>query len=101
MKNKLSIDKERIRTFCEAHGVRRLSLFGSVLTDRFGPASDVDVLVDFLPDRIPGFFKLAALETELSELFGGRKVDLRTPEDLSRHLRDRVLAKAEVQYARG
>ncbi len=101
MKNNLSIDKEMLRAFCEAHGVRHLALFGSVLTDRFGPSSDVDVLVDFLPDRVPGFFKLAALEGELSELFGGRKVDLRTPQDLSRHFRDKVLATAEVQYARG
>lgn len=101
MTNRLSIDKDKIRAFCEAHGVRRLSLFGSVLTDRFEPTSDVDVLVDFLPDRVPGFFRLAALEAELSGLLGGRKVDLRTPEDLSRHFRQQVLAAAEVQYARG
>jgi len=101
MTNRLSVDKEKVRAFCEAHGVRRLALFGSVLTDRFGPASDVDVLIDFLPDSVPGFFKLADLEAELSRLFGDRKVDLRTPEDLSRHFRQQVLAAAEVQYARG
>ena len=98
---RLHIDQEKIRAFCEAHGIRRLSLFGSVLTDRFGPESDIDVLVDFLPDHIPGFFKLADIEAGMTELFGQRKVDLRTPQDLSRHFRDKVLATAEVQYARG
>ncbi|NQV34777.1 MAG: nucleotidyltransferase domain-containing protein [Phycisphaeraceae bacterium] len=99
-KQRLTIDEEGIRVFCETHGISRLSLFGSVLTDQFGPESDIDVLVDFLPDRVPGFFKLAALEVSLTELFGHRKIDLRTPQDLSRHFRDKVLATAEVQYAR-
>jgi len=98
---RLNIDLEKIRAFCEEHGIARLSLFGSILTDQFGPESDIDVLVDFLPDRVPGFFKLAAIERGLAELFGQRKVDLRTPQDLSRYFRDKVLATAEVQYARG
>jgi len=96
----IKYDREQIRAFCETHGVSRLSLFGSVLTDQFGPESDIDVLIDFLPDCVPGFFKLAALEADLTELFGHRKIDLRTPQDLSRHFRDEVLANAEVQYAR-
>jgi len=61
----------------------------------------VDVLVDFEPGRTPGFFKLFEMEEELSGLFGGRKVDMRTPEDLSRYFRDKVVAGAEVQYVRG
>lgn len=96
----IKYDREQIRAFCETHGVSRLALFGSVLTDQFGPESDIDVLIDFLPDCVPGFFKLAALEADLTELFGHRKIDLRTPQDLSRHFRDEVLANAEVQYAR-
>jgi len=98
---RLNIDQHEIRAFCEEHGIRRLSLFGSILTDQFGPQSDIDVLVDFLPDRIPGFFKLAEVEAGLTKLFGHRKVDLRTPQDLSRHFRDKVLATAEIQYACG
>lgn len=62
---------------------------------------DIDVLVEFDPDHIPGLLGIARMERELSALFGGRKVDLRTPEDLSRYFRQRVLAEAEVQYARG
>ena len=96
----IDLDKEKIRTFCEVNGIQRLSLFGSVLTDRFGPESDVDVLIDFLPGSVPGFFRLAAIEADLAKLFGKARVDLRTPHDLSRHFRDQVLATAEVQYAR-
>ena len=98
---RLNTDEDKIRTFCEKLGIRRLSLFGSVLTDQFGPQSDIDVLVDFLPDRVPGFFKLADVEAGLIELFGQRKIDLRTPQDLSRHFREKVVATAEFQYALG
>ncbi len=93
--------RDRIAEFCERHHIRKLSLFGSVLRQDFGPGSDVDVLVEFEPGHVPGFFRLFDLEEELSALFGGRKVDLRTPRDLSRYFRDEVLARAEVQYARG
>jgi len=86
--------------FCERHHIRKLSLFGSVLRADFRPAGDIDVLVEFEPGHVPGFFRLFDLEQELSGIFGGRKVDLRTPEDLSRYFRDQVVARAEVQYAR-
>ena len=56
------------------------------------------MLVEFEPDRIPGLLGIAGMELELSELFAGRKVDLRTPEDLSPYFRQDVLATAEVQY---
>jgi predicted nucleotidyltransferase len=99
--NELQPSKERIAEFCQRHHIRKLSLFGSVLRDDFHPESDVDVLVEFEPGHAPGFFRLFDLEEELSGLFGGRKVDLRTPQDLSRYFRDEVVAQAEVQYARG
>jgi len=73
-------------------------LFGSVRGDDFGPDSDVDILVEFEPGQEPGFMRLARMERELSEMLG-RKVDMRTPEDLSRRFRDQVVAAAEVQYA--
>ena len=79
----------------------RPALFGSVLRDDFGPDSDVDVLVEFEPERIPGLLGVAAMEIALSDLFGGRKVDLRTPDDLSRYFRQEVLDAAEVQYGEG
>ena len=76
----------------------RFSLFGSALRGDFEDSSDIDVLVEFLPGRTPGLFGVARMERELSEIMGGRKIDLRTPEDLSIYFRRRVLEEAEVQY---
>ncbi|MBI4481489.1 MAG: nucleotidyltransferase domain-containing protein, partial [Acidobacteria bacterium] len=78
-----------------------LALFGSALREAFGPDSDVDVLVEFEPEHVPGLLGIARLERELSAIFGGRKVDLRTPEDLSRYFRAEVIEEAELQYAEG
>ena len=86
--------------FCRRHHVSRLSLFGSVLREDFGPQSDVDVLVEFEEGSTPGFFRLSRMQEELAALFG-RRVDLRTPGDLSPYFRDQVMASASVQYARG
>jgi predicted nucleotidyltransferase len=97
----ISVDKEQIAGFCRKHRIRRLALFGSVLRQDFPPDSDVDVLVEFEPGSVPGLFGIARMERELSALLGGRKVDLRTPEDLSRYFRQSVLAEAELQYAQG
>jgi len=63
--------------------------------------SDVDLLVDFDPDHIPGLFGIARMERELSALLGGLRVDLRTPADLSHYFRDHVMEEAQVQYAQG
>lgn len=87
-----------IEELCRRHGIKRLSLFGSVLTPDFRPDSDIDVLVEFQPGHRIGLFGMAALQRELSELTG-RKVDLRTPNDLSKYFRDDVLRMAVVQYA--
>jgi uncharacterized protein len=88
-----------IADFCRRHHIRRLSLFGSVLRDDFGPDSDVDVLVEFAAGQAPGLIRLAGMELELSEMLGGRKVDMNTPRCLSRHFREQVRETAEVQYA--
>jgi predicted nucleotidyltransferase len=94
---RIQVNKHEIERFCRRHRIRRLALFGSVLSDDFGPDSDVDVLVEFEDGHVPGlaFF---AMEAELSKILG-RKVDLNTPGFLSRHFRDDVLAEAEDQYA--
>ncbi|MBI5651219.1 MAG: nucleotidyltransferase family protein [Chloroflexi bacterium] len=92
--------QESVADFCRRNDITKLALFGSVLRDDFRPDSDVDVLVEFEPEHIPGFFRIARLERELSALLGGRKVDLRTPQDLSRYFRNQVIATAEVQYER-
>ena len=94
---RIKIDKTKISEFCQRHHIRRLALFGSVLRDDFRSDSDVDVLVEFEPEHIPGLIRLAGMEIELSEMIG-RKVDLRTPAELSRYFRQKVLELAEVQY---
>lgn len=97
---KVEVDEHRIAAFCRKHHICRLAFFGSVLRDDFGPGSDLDVLVEFEPGHVPGLIRLARMERELADVcFGGRKVDMRTPEDLSRYFRDKVIAEAEVLFA--
>ena len=94
----ISIPQKQLVDFCQRYHILRLSFFGSVLRETFGPESDVDVLVEFEPGHTPGL-SLIRMQDELSDLFGGRKVDLVTPKFLNKHIRDRVLAEAAVQYA--
>lgn len=101
MSKALSIDPDRLELVCRRHRIRRLALFGSVLKGRAGPDSDVDLLVEFLPEARPTFLDMAQIEEDLSPLVGGRRVDLRTAEDLSRHFRDEVVREAEIQYVAG
>jgi len=96
----LHVSREAIADLCRRHHVRRLSLFGSILSDDFGPDSNVDVLLEFKPGHTVGF-GIFRIEEELSRLFGGRRVDIVNPKYLNRHLRDRILASAEEQYAKG
>jgi len=97
----IDVPRHQLAEFCRRHQIQTLSLFGSVLREDFRPDSDIDVLVDFEDGHMPGLLGIARMERELSGILGGRKVDLRTPEDLSRYFRQEVLAKAEVQYAQG
>ncbi|MDE0306365.1 MAG: nucleotidyltransferase domain-containing protein [Albidovulum sp.] len=101
MNPQVSIPKTELAAFCRAHGIRRLAIFGSALRADFEVKSDIDLLVEFNSGRTPGLLGIAGMEIELSTLFGGRKVDLRTPEDLSRYFRQEILDTAEVQYAQG
>ncbi|MBH0207302.1 MAG: hypothetical protein HP495_01985, partial [Nitrospira sp.] len=75
------LPKERLAAFCQERGIRRLSLFGSALRPDFKPDSDIDMLIEFEPGRIPSLLGIARMERELSALLGGVRVDLRTPQD--------------------
>lgn len=86
--------------FCQRNHIRKLALFGSILREDFRADSDIDVLVEFEPGHTVGMFRMAGLERELSEILG-RKVDLRTPAELSRYFRDEVVRTSEVQYVLG
>ena len=92
----IEIPTDEIAVFCRRHHIRWLALFGSVLREDFAPTSDVDIVVEFEPGQVPGlaFF---AMEEELSRILG-RKVDLNTPQFLSRYFRDEVLREAQVLY---
>lgn len=90
----IDIPKNKIAEFCRRYHIRKLSLFGSVLRDDFRPESDIDFLVESEPGRTPGYFKLVSMEMELSEMLEGRKIDLRTPNELSIYFRDRVMLEA-------
>ena len=94
---RIKIDQAALDEFCKRNHIRRLSLFGSVLSDAFSDDSDVDVLVDFEPGHTPGF-AIIRMQDELSQLLGGREVDLVTAKFLNRHIRKRVLSEAVVQY---
>lgn len=99
MNQSLTISKDEISSYCKRNHISKLAIFGSALRDDFNPDSDVDVLVEFLPGFTPGFFGIVEMQDQLSAIFAGREVDLRTPEDLSRYFRDEVIETAEVQYA--
>ena len=94
---RIRIPKDRIADFCKRHRIRRLSFFGSILREDFGPDSDVDVLVEFEPGTRMGLIQLAGLEIELGRIIG-RRVDLNTPGFISKYYRDQILTEADIQY---
>ena len=102
IKNKtyIKIPTKKIVRFCKQNHILKLSFFGSILRDDFTQDSDIDLLVEFDPMYIPGLFDLIKMEEELSIMFNGHKVDLRTSQDLSRYFRDDVLESAEELYAK-
>lgn len=97
MSLKIDLSEDRIKDFCQHNRIRRLSLFGSVLREDFGPESDIDVLVEFEPGTNVGLITLAGMEIELAQILG-YKVEIHTVKGLNPHFRDEVLDQAEVQY---
>jgi predicted nucleotidyltransferase len=91
------IPKEKLAGFCKRNRIRKLSVFGSAVRGELLPDSDIDLLVEFEEGLTPGLFSIVRMEMELTEMLG-RKVDLRTSEDLSQYFRDEVLRNAELQY---
>ncbi len=93
----IALNIKKIHNFCQRHHIKKLSLFGSILREDFTDNSDVDFLVMFEPDAIPGYLRLAAMELELSEIIK-RKADLRTSAELSRYFRHQVEKEAVIIY---
>ena len=94
----IAIPKNKINQFCTQNKIKRLALFGSVLREDFRHDSDIDVIVEFIPGSRVGMLTMARIERELSQIFGGRIVDLRTPPELSKYFRDDVMRTAEFCY---
>ena len=90
------LSADQIGLFCQKHHIRRMSFFGSVVREDFGPQSDIDVLVEFEAGHTPGF-DFFLIEAELSQLLG-RKVDLQTLNFLSPEIRPAVLSEAIPAY---
>ena len=97
LRPRIRVPRKKLAEFCRRNYIRRLSLFGSVLHETFNSESDIDVLVEFDPEHVPGL-ALIRMQDELSKMFGGRKVDLVTPKFLNRRIRPQVEAEALVQY---
>ena len=98
LEERLQFPEGFLEGFCRRNYIRKLSLIGSVLRADFRPDSDVDIIVEFEQGKTPSLLRMAGLEIELSKILG-RKVDLRTPEDLGRHMRQRIMAEAQLHYA--
>ncbi len=96
---KLDLPVEAICAYCETQPIRRLSVFGSALRDELRPESDIDLLVEYLPDASVGLFAMSGHRLDLIEIVG-RSVDLATPNSLSRYIREDVLESARLIYAR-
>lgn len=94
----IEFDTQALEELCRRWKVKRLAFFGSVLRDDFGPESDIDVLYEFQPDAVIGWH-IVSFEEELSELFGGRQVDLVPFKYISKYIRKRVLSEAQLAYA--
>ena len=93
----IELDLDKIAAFCRRHPIRRLSLFGSVLTERFDESSDVDFLVEFAPGAKVSLWDVGGMMQDLTEVIG-RQADLRTADDLSRYFRAEVIRTAEPVY---
>lgn len=87
-----------LRRFCKEHNIKRLRLFGSALSGKLRPDSDIDLLVEFQEGQVPGLFQIENLREQLNPMFEGREIDLRTPQDLSKYFRDSVEREALTLY---
>lgn len=97
---RLGVTRRALGDLCRRHHLKKLSFFGSVTRDDFRPDSDVDVMVEFEPGSKPSLFTPSDLRDKLSELFGGRRVDVVTSKSVSNPFRrESILRDLETVYA--
>jgi hypothetical protein len=85
----LAANRDKLSDF----GVDRLAIFGSVARGEATAESDIDILVEYLPDERVGLFRFVQLRRFLTELLGVR-VDLATPAALREEMKDEILREA-------
>lgn len=94
----VEINDRDLTAFCRKNAIRELLFFGSITRGDFRPDSDIDVIVNFEPDRTPDLFTFAGLQLELSQMLG-RQVHLHTDDMIHPYLRKRIRGGARVGYA--
>ncbi|MDZ4287401.1 MAG: nucleotidyltransferase family protein [Prosthecobacter sp.] len=62
--------RDAVRPLCQRHSVARLQVFGSLARGETQPGSDVDFLVEFLPDAPAGLLEMGGLKEDLEETLG-------------------------------
>ena len=94
----IEVDEAKLADLCRRYLVRELSLFGSAARGEMRPDSDIDLLVEFLPNAEVGLVEHAGLMLDLAQLLG-RKVDLVSKNGLKPRIRSSVLSEARLVYA--
>ena len=94
---KIDLPVEAIRDYCETQPIERLSVFGSALRNELTLESDIDLLVEYVPEARIGLFDMGGHLMDLSEIVG-RRVDLCTPNELSKYIRDEIVESARLIY---
>ena len=93
------IPTDEIRQYCSEQPIRRLSVFGSAARGELTEESDIDLLVEYMPDASVGLFDMGGHLMDFQDIVG-RKVDLVTPNGLCKYIRDDVLNDARLIYAK-
>lgn len=99
MNPKIKISPKWLEKFCKENHIIKLALFGSVISSHFTDTSDVDILVEFDPKHIPGFFRFVDMQDALAKSLG-REVDLKTPDDISKLFRNEVMQQSYLLYGK-
>ena len=94
----VDVEESRLAEICRRYQVRELAVFGSAAQGAMRPDSDIDLLVEFLPEAEIGLLEHAGLMLDLAQLLG-RRVDLVSKRGLKPFIRDSILREARPVYA--
>jgi len=94
----VDVEEAGLAEICRRYQVRELAVFGSAAQGAMRPDSDIDLLVEFLPEAEIGLLEHAGLMLDLAQLLG-RRVDLVSKRGLKPFIRDSVVREARPVYA--